>query len=73
MSQNVKVQLPSRYPSDRVLLTRIPEVGEVFTFHAFSDAMKARVLELIASGQNVVVSLTDENPRTGEWFEKPIK
>jgi hypothetical protein len=40
------------------------------TFHAFSDTMKARVLELIAKGnERVLLRVTDETPRTGEWME----
>lgn len=66
-TQNIKVQVPGASTS-----SGIPKEGEVLTFMAFSDNMKARVLEWIASGDTIVVTLTDEPVRTGEWYEPPF-
>jgi hypothetical protein len=67
---NIKVQLPDRVSAAALIENGLdfPE-GDILTFHAYSDMMKARVLELIAAGQNVVVKPTTEEPRDGEWFE----
>lgn len=44
------------------------------TFHAFSDTMKARILEnMIKSPARIGISFTDETPRTGEWHEPLIE
>ena len=50
-------------------------VGEwPLTFHAFSDTMKARILEnMIKSPARIGISFTDEEPRTGEWHEPLIE
>ena len=70
---NLKVQLPGVMSVSSILNsgTDVNLDTDVFTFHAYSVEMKARVLELIARGQKVVVIPTDESPRDGEWFEKP--
>jgi hypothetical protein len=67
---NVKVQLPGQVTAAALIENGFdfPE-GNVLTFHAYSDLMKARVLEMIAAGRVVVVKPTAEIPRVGEWFE----
>jgi hypothetical protein len=43
------------------------------TFHAYSDTMKARILEqMIKSPARIGISFTDEPYRTGEWHEPLI-
>lgn len=43
------------------------------TFHAYSDEMKARILEqMLKSPAKIGISFTDEEPRTGEWHEPLI-
>jgi len=43
------------------------------TFHAYSDTMKARILEVyLKNPDSIVLSLTDESPRDGEWHEPLI-
>jgi hypothetical protein len=43
------------------------------TFHAFSDAMKARILEnFIKSPAKIGISFCDEPFRVGEWHEPLI-
>lgn len=66
----IKVQIPGRVTASALVESGLDASSNgVLTFHAFSDAMKARVLELIAAGQHVVVKATTEVPRTGDWFE----
>jgi hypothetical protein len=49
-------------------------LNKPLTFHAFSDEMKARILEnLIKSKCRIGISFTDEPARTGEWHEKLIE
>jgi hypothetical protein len=44
------------------------------TFHAFSDLMKARIIEnMIKSPCKIGISFTDETPRIGEWHEPLIE
>ena len=44
------------------------------TFHAYSDEMKARVLEqFLKSPAKIGVSFSDESPRNGEWYEPLIE
>lgn len=43
--------------------------GDVLTFIAYSDTMKARVLEKIAAGWPYRVTVTTDKPVDGEWFE----
>lgn len=67
---NIKVQLPDRISTAALIESGIHIKGQCVTFHAFSDTMKARVLELIAKGnERVLLRVTDETPRTGEWME----
>lgn len=66
----LKVQIPGVVTSASIIESGIPESDNlVLTFMAFSDAMKARILERIAKGDDIRVSLTNEPIRTGEWFE----
>ena len=46
--------------------------GDALTFIAYSDTMKARVLEKIAAGAPYRVTITDDSPVDGEWFEPLI-
>ena len=46
--------------------------GDALTFIAYSDEMKARVLEKIAAGAPYRVTVTNDPARDGEWFE-PLK
>lgn len=68
-TSNIKVQIPGVITSSAIINHGIPEGDLVLTFMAFSDAMKARILERIAKGDDIRVSLTNEPIRTGEWFE----
>jgi hypothetical protein len=67
---NIKVQLPGRVSAAALIENGLDfPNGDILTFHAYSDTMKARILEFIALGQSVVVKPTTEEPRDGEWFE----
>ena len=50
----------------------LPKDGEVLTFHARSDEMKARVLEAISKGAKLKVSVVDGDFITGEWFQELV-
>lgn len=71
---NIKVQLPNRRPTVEAFTESGFENARVnvLTFHAFSDTMKARLLEYIAKGEVVWVQPTEEPFRTGEWLEPPM-
>lgn len=71
----LKVQLPvGRLSSNALINSGFDDaINKCVTFHAYSDRMKARILEKIAAGGPYSVSITDETPRDGEWMEYPIK
>jgi hypothetical protein len=48
-----------------------PKPGHVLTFIAYSNEMKARILEQIANGAPYRAFATNDKPRNGEWFELP--
>ncbi len=67
---NIKVQLPDRISTAALIESGIHIKGQSLTFHAFSDKMKAQVLDLVAQGkERVLLSVTKDEPRTGEWME----
>ena len=67
---NLKVQMPGKLTAAALMNSGLGfNEGKCLTFHAFSDKMKARILEQIALGQNITVSVTTEEPKTGEWME----
>ena len=73
--QNLKVQFPDLFSLQAHVAANIStrEANErdmITTIHAFSDEMKARVLEEIAAGTNVLVVSTDEEPKRGDWLEE---
>ena len=66
----IKVQLPKTSVSvSAILESGLPTENQRLTFLAYSDEMKARVLDLIVSGKDILVSSYDGPPRDGEWFE----
>ena len=70
MSFNLKVQRTDRYATAAAIIeSGLPEPDAVLTFIAYSDEMKARVLEGLASGVPYRVTKTQEEARDGEWFE----
>lgn len=66
---NIKVQMPGKVTAAALVNSGLDYKGKCLTFHAFSKEMKARVLEQMAMGVNIIVSETMEDPKTGEWME----
>lgn len=71
MEKIIKVQFISALSADALIEQgfEAPQ-GKCLTIHARSDQMKARVLEQIAAGSDVVVSVTTDHFRNGSWFEE---
>ena len=70
---NLKVQMPGKLTAAALMNSSLGfNEGKCFTFHAFSEKMKARVLEQIALGQNIIVRETMEAPKTSEWMEEKM-
>jgi len=69
----IKVQLPGRTSIQAIVNARYDGKDENYsgdlTFHAYSDEMKARVLEQIAKGLQAVLTEVQDEPRDGEWLE----
>lgn len=67
----IKVQIVNGASVSSVIgASNIDDAKNPLTFHAFSDAMKARILEqFIKSDAKIGISFTDDKPRTGEWHE----
>lgn len=72
MGPVLKVQLPRAHTAATMVESGIDRSDGVLTFHAYSDRMKASVLEQIARGVKFVVTITNEMPKDGEWYEYPI-
>jgi hypothetical protein len=75
MNQTIKVQFINGASVRSVIEYGFDVATEQpLTFHAYSDQMKARVLEtMIKSTGKVGISFTDESPRTGEWHEPLVE
>lgn len=70
MNKVIKVKLPYAKPTVNALENpKTTNPNGVITFHAYNDIVKAAILEYIASGVKVEVSLTNEKPVDGEWLE----
>lgn len=67
----IKVQIVNGASVSSVVgASNLNETRNPLTFHAFSDTMKARILEqFIKSETKIGISFTSEKPRTGEWHE----
>jgi hypothetical protein len=75
---NLKVQILNRFTTKSILNSVICcdslvlNLEDPLTFHAYSDTMKARILESLLKPENagkIAVSITDEPARDGEWHE----
>lgn len=70
MAKVIKVQIIESVSVASAINSGMDMVHHPLTFHAFTDTMKARILEsIIKNPGKIVVSFTDETPRTGEWHE----
>lgn len=69
--KTIKVQVIGAVSTKSAIESGIEATVEPLTFHAYSDRMKARVLEsFLVSGGTIGLSFTDEFPREGEWHEE---
>jgi hypothetical protein len=70
MQIRIKVQMPvGTISTSSIVECGIPSLGQRLTFCAYSDEMKARVLEMIVAGKDVLVGSYVGPKRDGEWFE----
>jgi hypothetical protein len=71
--KTIKVQVIGGVTTKSAIESGLEMVNEPLTFHAYTDAMKARVLEsFMGSGGTIGLSFTDETPRDGEWHEEMV-
>lgn len=72
--KNIKVQIVGGASVKSAIKSGFDNaIQHPLTFHAFSDTMKARILEqFIKSRATIGISFTDEFPKTGEWHEPLI-
>lgn len=72
---NIKVQIFGDISVNSVCgANNLNDCLNPLTFIAFSDKMKARVLEqFIKSPNKIGLSITDEPNRTGEWHESSVE
>lgn len=72
--ENIKVQIVGGVSVKSAVESGIEATAQPLTFHAFSDNMKARILEqFLKSPAKIGISFTDETPRTGEWHEPLVE
>lgn len=70
----IKVQIVGCMSVKSAIESGFDAVSQPLTFHAFSEEMKARVLErFLGSPAKIGISYTNETPRTGEWHEPMVK
>lgn len=73
----IKVQILGYHSTNSLINSGVENVGSEtnpFTFIAFSDTMKARVLEqFMKSPLKIGLSIFDGKSKTGEWHEPLIK
>jgi len=66
---NLKVQRTDSYVTAAAIINSGWPHSYAITFIAYSDEMKARVLEKIAAGVPYRVTVTNDPGIVGEWFE----
>lgn len=67
----IKVQILDYVSSSATINSGIKKENEVVTFIAFSDTMKARILEnFLKSPLKIGISIFDGEAKTGEWHEE---
>lgn len=68
--KTIKVQIIGGVSTKSAIESGIDSIHYPLTFHAYSDTMKARILEsYLKNPEKIVLSLTDEIARDGEWHE----
>jgi hypothetical protein len=69
--KTIKVQVIGVVTTKSAIESGFEATNEPLTFHAYTDVMKARVLEsFMVSPGKIGLSFTDETPRDGEWHEE---
>ena len=72
--KTIKVQIIGGVSTKSSIESGLDNTQHPLTFHAYSDAMKARILEsYLDNPQKIVLSFTDEPPRDGEWHERLVQ
>ena len=68
--KTIKVQIIGGVSTKSAIESGFDAIQHPLTFHAYSDTMKARILEsYLKSPEKIVLSFTDEIARDGEWHE----
>ena len=71
--KTIKVQIIGGLSTKSAIESGFDNIQHPLTFHAYSDTMKARVLEAyLKNPDKIVLSFTDETPCAGEWHEPLI-
>jgi len=71
--KTIKVQIIGAVSIKSAIESGIDVTQYPLTFHAYSNTMKARVLELyLKNPERIVLSFTNEIARDGEWHEPLI-
>jgi hypothetical protein len=69
--KTIKVQVVGGFSTNSLIESGFEATNEPLTFHAYTDVMKARVLEsFMVSPGKIGLSFTNETPRDGEWHEE---
>jgi hypothetical protein len=72
--KTIKVQIIGGISTKSIVKSGFDKIQHPLTFHAYSDAMKARVLEsYLKNPDKFVLSFTDETPCAGEWHEPLVQ
>lgn len=70
----IKVQIVGGVSTKSAIESGFDATQHPLTFHAYSDTMKARILEsYLKNPDKIVLSLTDEIARDGEWHEPIVE
>lgn len=71
---NIKVQIVGGASVPSAIRSGLDKMTEPLTFIAFSDTMKARILEkFLKSPEKIGLSIYDGPPAIGEWHEPLIE
>jgi hypothetical protein len=72
--KTIKVQIIGAISTKSIVNSGFDKIQHPLTFHAYSDTMKARVLEsYLKYPDKFVLSFTDETPCAGEWYEPLVQ
>lgn len=70
----IKVQIIGGVSTKSAIESGFDATQHPLTFHAYSDTMKARILEsCLRSPGKIVLSFTNDTPRDGEWHEPIVE